>query len=146
MITGRFIDLQLYRGTIPCIAEIADFITKDNLPNVGEWLVLSEYLKVIRLTDFNRANELYEAHAKYYDFHFTLKGIDDIKICMSSQIDEAVTAYDQEKDYTLYKGRPDVKVALNAQTWAFILPHEPHRNEFREIGTEKLVFKILING
>ncbi|HEY9049475.1 MAG TPA: YhcH/YjgK/YiaL family protein [Ohtaekwangia sp.] len=144
MITGTVNDLHRYAGVIPSISDIQQFLIKNELPNIGEWHVLSGDLKVIRLNDWNRNSALYETHTKNYDLHFTLRGKDKMKISLDYRNMEVTDPYDPEKDFTLYRGEVDVELLLRQQHWAFILPNEPHRNQFEEEGTEKLVFKIRV--
>ncbi|RAW01305.1 YhcH/YjgK/YiaL family protein [Pseudochryseolinea flava] len=144
MITGNLRDIDYYRSVIPYTAEISAFVQRNELPAVGEWLQISDSLRVIRLQDYNRTSDLLETHRKNYDLHVTLKGVDVMRSCQGFDRTTQTMNYDADKDYALYAGVPDAVTKLHANEFAFILPHEPHRNEFGEEGTEKLVFKILV--
>jgi YhcH/YjgK/YiaL family protein len=146
MIIGELNTINQYKGLIPCVTDITKYVQNSFFEPFGQWKLLSENLKVIRLNDWNKDNQFFETHDKFYDLHFTIKGSDRLKVCIGFKNLKLHSAYSVENDYSLYEGRENAEITLGETNWAFILPNEPHRNEFAEEGTEKLVFKILCNN
>jgi YhcH/YjgK/YiaL family protein len=142
MILGDLNTLEDYKMIIPHVQAIRSYIETGVFGEFGQMNELSEHLKVIYLNDWNRNNSLFESHRKYYDLHFTLKGKDRLRVCLGFDNTSISTNYDNEKDYSLFAGSNDIDVILRPRHWAFISPSEPHRNEFIDSDTEKLVFKI----
>jgi len=143
MITGQLELLGEYKEIILYAETISAFARAGQWSPVGEWLELTDRLKVIRLRDWNRSNE-FELHRKYADLHLTLKGVDKMRACFDASDLAAAKPYDMEKDFALFNGVADIEMMLKRGCWAFIAPGEPHRNEFMTGDTEKLVFKILV--
>lgn len=145
MIFGNINELETCKPLISQVNEILTFYKKYDVLQIGEWIVLSDALKVIRLNDWNRSSDFFEAHRMNYDLHVTLKGIDRMRACLSTEHLEVVQEYNDEKDFLLYRGKEDGEFFLKEGMWALIAPNEPHRNEFLSEGTEKMVFKIRLD-
>lgn len=144
MIIGHLENIDIYKTVIPYVEDIWKYLQRRSFCEAGQMQSLSENLKVIYLKDWNRNNMLFETHKIFYDLHWTLKGCDKLMVCTGLERVSLHTIYNEEKDYCLFTGKEDVEVILHSGNWAFISADEPHRNEFVEMGTEKLVFKIRV--
>jgi|GEM_PF-4176339 uncharacterized protein, YhcH/YjgK/YiaL family len=145
MIIGTHRDIARYAGSIPSTNEIEAFITGSEMPPFDKWVQINGRLKVIRLNTFNEAHTNFEYHKKNIDFHYVLKGHDNMLVAVGDAGLDAVKSYDSNDDYGLFEPREDVTIKLSAGQWICLLPGELHRNFFAE-PTEKLVFKILVDG
>jgi beta-galactosidase beta subunit len=142
MIAGTKKELKEYQFLIPALLHVCQYLDDNTLPKFGEWQNVTDSLRVIRLNDWNRDNIYFENHTLHHDLHYTLKGVDLMRICLKAEGLTTHLPYDSEKDFALYEANEEIRMRILKDNWVLIHAHEPHRNEFLEEGTEKLVFKI----
>lgn len=90
----------------------------------------------------------YEAHQKYIDVHYILKGIEGIATADVLNLD-VDTPYNEEKDIGFYTGKEDGKYLLKKGNFMVCYPSDAHKvgmmvSEPQEI--EKIVVKIKVSG
>lgn len=90
---------------------------------------------------------LFEAHKKYIDLHYMVKGEEIISIANTSSLIQT-TSYELEKDIAFYDGISDGKYLLKPGLFMVCWPNDAHKvGVMNNTPTEvqKIVFKIKIN-
>lgn len=92
----------------------------------------------------------FEAHKKYIDVHYILRGCERIEMNDVERLDEIVP-YDEEKDIGFYEGAASVEYVLKPGEFVVCYPNEAHKVGMSGSGLkqpediEKIVFKIMVN-
>lgn len=145
MITAHLKNLGDYGSVIPCVGQIRSYLSISLNGEPGQWKNLSDTMRVILLESDSYEENVFETHQKYFDIHVTLSGCDRMEVCNVEKLN-VMQAYDEVKDFALWKGSPQTTVNIYPEHFLFLSPHDGHNSKFIAAGTRKLVFKILING
>lgn len=88
-------------------------------------------------------SNLLEAHRKYSDLHFTIKGIDTIAFKQIEECTAISKDYTEDGDYLLYAETPTDSIEVTAGNFCFIPNQFAHMALYENRGlVTKLVFKI----
>ena len=99
------------------------------------------------LKEFNES--MWEAHKKYYDIHFIIRGTEDIAVKNITAM-KNVTEYNEAGDYWLFKGDIDKVITLNKEQFVLFYPEDVHQPGLMNSETKsnnalkKVVVKVLI--
>lgn len=92
---------------------------------------------------------LYEAHKKYIDIQYIVKGSEIIDV-IALEDAEAINAFDVKHDIGFYKCLSDYsRIRLRQGQYGLFMPNDCHKPSFHEDGTasgkvEKIVMKVKI--
>ncbi len=85
---------------------------------------------------------VWEAHRKYIDLQYIIKGSEKIGYGHINQM-EAISEYIETDDYILFKGDGDYLV-LNQEFFAIFFPHDCHKVRINPDGESVSVKKIVV--
>ena len=92
------------------------------------------------------AIDLWEAHLKYIDIHYILKGEEKIEV---GQIKDATLTktYDEAGDYALYEASGE-SISMHQGDFMILFPNEVHKTAIsinNTLEVKKIVFKTHVN-
>lgn len=131
MIVDNLKNCRKYEGVHPNFKAAFDFLEKavaEDLP-CGRYELdgTSLFANVMEYTAVYKEDSEYEAHRKYIDVQFIVKGVERIK---SLQLDatECAVAYSEEKDIGLYRGNHAYadEAVLEAGEYGIYFPNDAH--------------------
>lgn len=112
-------------------------------PGVKEMLTNDIAVIAIQAESGATNKNILEAHKKFCDLHFTLKGSDTIAFKPVDDCTQINKSYNDEADYLLYDEIPVNTVEVPPGSFCFIPNEFAHMALYQHLGTvSKLVFKI----
>lgn len=120
------------------IAQV-QILRKENLSEGTHDLCHGAYLNVMSF--YGKKNNVYEAHRKFVDIHFVIKGSERINIVFVSDIEKGQIYnegdfYQEDKDIIFYTGKyaPSACICLDDTCFLLAMPNDAHApclsNEF----------------
>ncbi len=98
-----------------------------------------------RIDGRGRDQSLLEAHRKYLDIQYVVKGEDCIGWLPLSDCHRVSTPYDPEKDIEFFYDRPATWVTIPAGAFAVFFPDDAHAPLATEGRIHKIVIKIALD-
>jgi len=151
MILDKIENLHLYKSVNRSINTIIEFISTNNilemkpgryeLDDKGNYFLINEY------TTSNNYGDILEAHKKYLDLQFIVRGQEVINYeSKNSQLVDK--EYDEVADYLFYKKMATTQLHFNTGQFTIFFPDDLHMpaqilNNSSEV--KKIVFKVLID-
>lgn len=142
MISGNIVDLKNYIDAkkAQLIISFLEELKSSDM-KIGEWIFLSDDLKVLLLDKSNYVKGVYEAHKVYKDVHIVIKGLDTLHFA-NQEISNESKVYDEQADYSLFNSEDLFSVKLLPNSFTIINQNEQHTNQIEDSLTLKLVAKI----
>lgn len=114
----------------------------------GRFDIDSDLLFGIRISNQTTVESecLWEAHRKYLDVHYILKGSETIFINDLLNM-ESTIPYHEEHDYQLFTGDKLLSLQMEENYFLVLFPNEVHKTNIMGASSnsiEKVVFKILV--
>ena len=146
MIFDNIENLKTYTFLNEKILKGFDFILNNDLNNLedGRYEINDELYANIQQYN-TKAEGLFEAHRKYIDIQYIVKGFEKIEVCDISNL-EKETEYDEEKDVLFFKGQGS-SIKLKEGYFAIFYPQDGHKpciTDEKMSNVKKVVVKILI--
>jgi len=151
MIFDRIKNLNLYKGILDNLDFAFEYIENSDFTKVkvgkhqinGDkvFILMNEYYTKIEKAEF------LEAHKKYIDVQYILKGEEIIEyIPLNNQ--DVIKDYSMEDDYSLYSADNTIRLNFKAGMFAVFFPddlHMPGIINDKSLEIRKIVIKVLID-
>ncbi len=146
MILDGIKNLSLYKGVHPLIARCVEFLEKTDVNNlaVGKYEIVGKDLYCSVLEYNTKEPNLFEAHDKYADLQYVVKGKERMDYAPRSAC-KPETEYDEVKDVFKLSAEKFLPVTVKAGEFAMFFPDDVHRPNVTDgevSSNKKLVFKI----
>ncbi len=149
MILDSINNILKYQSFSPFIERIAGIL---ELINIGKFdpalpMEFDDGFKIVfisKLIDDINKNNLLERHRSNIDFHYVLKGTDEIGLKKYEQCHNCIRSYESDGDYELFMDNPEYRVKLNQGDFMIIAPEHAHSTLQSNGYVEKIVFKMPI--
>ncbi len=142
MITGKLQELQDHL-TAEEYQSVHDFVEKAKSDGIiaNDWNPISvgRIERAIVLNERGSEPHMKEFHKIFSDIHITIEGLD--KLFIGTQIDEVISEYDEDKDFSLVKSPTTTTLELKPIEFALIRPGLLHINSLGK-DSRKIVFKL----
>lgn len=150
MIIDHIAQASKYAILNPLFKKAFDFIQENSLDtiSVGHHEIDGSDLRVI-LADENGVSESaslaeFECHNQHIDIQFCIQGTERFGWKPRNTCIEPKTEYDLEKDFLLFKDKPDMFFTLSANQFVILYPEDVHAPMISEGRIRKLIFKVKI--
>lgn len=116
--------------------------------NTGRYFLKSDSLIVI-VDEYNTKNPeetKYEAHKKYIDIQYLIKGEEKIGVSKLQKDSKVVISYDETKDIAFYDMAEENYRTANSSVFFIFFPEDAHRpcvKTDENSPVKKIVFKII---
>lgn len=149
MIIDKIQNLKLYEKTVPAIGKIIDFIDEYNTcgKKLGKHIIDGDklYVSISEYTSKPNTGKA-EAHERYIDLQYVLKGTEEMHIAELSTLTQSVP-YDSTRDIAFYTGECATRTVLSEGDFAILFAqdaHIPGVMHEKPDSIKKMVFKIKI--
>lgn len=147
MLYDRLDNLEQYTGLFENLDTCIEWIMENGLDDLpmGRTEIQGEniYVNVMECPAAEDSAVDFETHSKYMDLQIVLDGSQLFQVALEDV--EETEAYNEEKDYALYKGTPSCAGVLDPERFAVFMVEEAHKSNIRTADCEssiKAVFKI----
>ncbi len=146
MILDNVKNLSLYAGTHPLIARCVEFLAQTDVESLapGKYEIDGKNLYFNVLEYETKAPNLFEAHDKYADLQYVVKGRERMDYAPRA-LCKAETEYDEVKDVFKLSAEEFIPISVKAGEFAIFFPDDVHRPNVTDgevTSNKKLVFKI----
>lgn len=103
------------------------------------------YLNLCEYTTMTVEERFWEAHRKYLDIHFMIKGVEQIDFCFINTMEQG--EYVPDQDFLPMEGEPSGSLLLKEGDFLVCWPEDGHRTAIAPENPEKIrkaIFKVLI--
>lgn len=149
MIKDGLINAEIYYGISPLLKQGLEWLKSNNLANIedGKYFIDGENLYANVQTYETKDEAPYEAHRKYADIQYMIKGIEKIGVCDYKNC-STIEEYNEEKDIEFLKCNKDEShQVLNEGDFLILYPQDAHQPSLkfnRNQKVKKIVVKVLI--
>lgn len=113
-----------FRKPLDICLEFAKRAEKEQLPLGRYELGRGVYGTIAEVAPENKENDLFEAHRKYVDLHYIIRGFQIMKVAFSESL--TFCSYSEEKDYVKLTGDAYSTLRVNAGTAVCLFPDDAH--------------------
>ena len=104
------------------------------------------YVSVTSTVGRGRADATLEAHRRYIDIHVVIDGSDEIGVRAVADCRDVALDYDEGRDCTLFRDRPEDWLAVPPGSFAILFPGEAHAPLAATGHVRKAVVKVRVDG
>lgn len=145
MIFDHIKNIGLYKGLTPAIDTALDYIASVTpevesgtyFPGNGVKVVVSEY--TTRLVN----EKGYEAHRRFADIQFCIRGTELVRCKPLAQVAESIP-YNEEKDVARYLDCPGADVVVGEGYFVLVFPDDAHEPCLAVNGIQEEVKKVVV--
>lgn len=140
---------SFYLGAHPLLPKAftyLDKLTVDTMPT-SRMELEGEALAVVPFRDvqgLKREQAELEVHKKYADLHYLLDGQEEIGWRRVEDCSQIQAPFDIEKDFALYRDRPETWISLKPRQFVLVWPDEAHAPKVSDGRLSKVVIKLLV--
>jgi biofilm protein TabA len=148
MILDRLANADLYAPLHPGFAAAFRFLRETDLaawPD-GEHELDGRrlYVSVTNVQGRGRSAAKVEAHRRYIDIHFVVRGCEEIGLKPAADCQDVELEYDSARDLTLFRDRPESWMRLPAGSFAIFYPDDGHAPLAMVEAIRKAVVKVQV--
>lgn len=147
MLYDRLDNLEQYTGLFENLDTCIEWILQNDLRDLpmGRTDIQGNdiYVNVMACPAVKDSDVDFETHSRYMDLQIVLEGSQLFQVALEDL--EETKAYNEEKDYALYKGVPSCAGVLDPDRFAVFMTEEAHKGNLRTADCSdsiKAVFKI----
>jgi len=148
MILDHLDNWHLYAAMNGDLAKAFAFLRRDDLADLpdGRHEVDGEklYAVVLRKEGLGRDGVTLEAHRRYLDIQFCLRGGDEIGWKPTSQCSGETRGFDEANDLELFSDKPDTWLSVKPGAFAIFFPSDAHAPMGGVGPMHKVVVKIAL--
>jgi YhcH/YjgK/YiaL family protein len=148
MIFDRLANAKLYLPVHKRFAAAFEFLQQKDLETLpdGEYPIEGKQLYVIVATTAGRGRTgaKLEAHRRYLDIQYVVRGQDDMGLKPTCECREVEMAYDASCDAALYRDPPTNWITVPAGSFTIFYPDDGHAPLGGEGTVTKAIVKVLI--
>jgi YhcH/YjgK/YiaL family protein len=148
MILDRLENADLYAKLHPAFAKAFAFLRSDKVTSLepGRHELDGDRLFVLLATTPGRghAGAKLEAHRKYIDIQYVVRGTDEIGWRPTKQCLEVESAYNDERDVAFWHDAPESWSTLVAGSFVILYPHDAHAPLGGAGDVSKAVIKVAV--
>ena len=140
MITDSLKNSEMYYAMNSYFPDIFAKIKSLTKADIGKKLVLEEGVAWVSVSSSENAppgDRKFEAHKKFLDIHFVLKGEETFVYANTENLTPE-TEYNEEQDYLLLNGE-GTKIALRAGDFCIVYPQDAHIPTLEKLSEGNLV-------
>ncbi len=146
MILDDIKNLSLYAGVHPLVARCVEFLATTDVNGLvpGKYEIVGKELYFSVLEYDTKEPKLFEAHDKYADLQYVVKGKERMDYAPRAAC-KAETEYDEVKDVFKLSAERFIPLSVKAGEFAIFFPddvHRPNVTDSEVSSNRKLVFKI----
>ena len=144
MIYDHINNVYLYKGLSPALDVGLEYISQVMNTAANGVSFLEHGVKVIvnEYVTKQRSENGYEAHRKYIDIQFPVKGEESVKVCPIKQL-EPTTEYNEENDYILFADHAGTAFTIGEGFFLILFPDDGHMPQLCA-GEPKIIKKITL--
>lgn len=152
MLYDNLTNYQRYKGMNLLIDKAFEFLSSSSIQNLplGRHEIAGDkiFALVLEYDTHPLIDSGWEAHRKYYDIQYMLRGSERIALAHIDTM-KIVEEYNSEGDYQLFSGQGDL-LSLNENNFIVLNPYEVHQpgilltDNSESLKVRKIVVKVLI--
>ena len=147
MICDTLDNLEEYRGMLPNLDKLIDWLAKNGLGSLPEGKTVIDgedlFVTVTSCETQPAEGRFFETHSRYVDLQVDIEGTEICEVTLGPVREH--TPYDEEADIAFYEGETTCAAVLGEGRFVLFLTEEPHRPAVRAAGcarVKKAVFKL----
>ncbi len=146
MIVARLEDAELYAGIHSRFAEALAFLRENDLEKLtaGRCEIAGDdlFAMVVKGTGSGHSEAILEAHRKYIDIQYVLRGTDEMGWKSLGHCEIRQSDYDPQEDAELFSDPPDSWIKVARGELAIFFPEDAHAPGAGEGEFHKIVVKV----
>jgi YhcH/YjgK/YiaL family protein len=101
------------------------------------------FLMVAEITGKTKEEAKMETHKKYIDIQIPIVGVETMGWLAGNQCNNAVDAYNPQKDITFFTDKPSTYIKVNNGEFTIFFPEDGHAPAIGEGYIKKVIVKVL---
>ncbi len=148
MILTTLNSIRKYQGMNTYISDVLEFIHKTDVNKLvnGKLEIKEDDLFAIVMRPDNKKYKVepLEAHKKYIDIHWVIKGSEQFGWKDISQVTDQRGEFNEKDDYVLHDDTSYNSIQLKENDMAIVFPDDAHAPSLETIDLFKVVFKLKV--